>query len=289
MELSEAIELLEITEPGNPQHVKNQYRRMMRRHHPDASGDADSGQAAQAVNEAYALLKQAGAKLAGHVNASVWKAKKNPDAYCMREIFVSHGYFPSYGEERVCVAKGKYFWDPMQEDFEMFLYSIHRLAAELAGGDGEESGHRRMKLFFLLGMQFIEPAVCLKQLYDAAADKKGRAVYSFHAMIRHKQRTSKSWLKAGERLYPKCFRGNRIIVQDARAEELGELSFDENELYFLVIPILKQKMGSCRMTVTGLPSAGRDFWMVRFELRIEREDGGSADVASKIRQLLLET
>ena len=71
-------------------------------------------------------------------------------------------------------------------------------------------------------------------------------------------------LPDGMMLYPKAFRGNRIIVQDQKKQEYGHLSFGDDRLYFCMIPfiIIRKRWRtapdiSLERSLTGLESKAK--------------------------------
>ena len=254
MNLTEARHLLSITEKDDLHTLKKKYHRLMSECHPDSLGSErpEHVERAQKINEAYRILKchpQAFAPaeertvrrkqpvFTGEVNERAFRERKVYLYYSM-EVEEAHPYYQA--------AKGKYLWNPKEEDFRLFLISIHELVKELLG-DSEPSMEIRSRLFQYLAEQFIEPVKALRKIASPESrDKEGREIYHFTA---HLKMDRKKPLPDGMILYPKAFRGNRIIVQDQKKQEYGHLSFGDDRLYFCMIPLLEEKMAKVKMQI----------------------------------------
>ncbi|MDD3240227.1 MAG: hypothetical protein PHW47_09135, partial [Lachnospira sp.] len=56
-------------------------------------------------------------------------------------------------------------------------------------------------------------------------------------------------LKEGALLYPASMKDNKLTVTDAEGVELGHLSLEEDELYYIVIPILQKHQAQVKIEV----------------------------------------
>ena len=291
MNVKEAAALLEISDCSDLKHIKDQYRKKMRQHHPDVSAftaEASEGvhHLAQTINEAYEILKKESIHQLHNIKKQkeFWRVRQNPKAYCERDIFLSGADWGGHEEDRYRIARGKYYWDPFQEDFEMFLYSLKQAVDELIGSDDMGFGPGiRQKLFFLLGIQFVDGISCIRQLYEPyKVDRQDREIFRLRASIAVTE-TNRELLWKGEKLYPKQFRGNQVVLQNSMRQEMGVLSFEENQLYFIIIPILKWQLASVRILVLEIQER---YAKIQFDLRLDVGNGQEKDLNPVISKLL---
>lgn len=270
MTIQEACEILGVTKQEDDKRIKLQFRKLMTKYHPDAVGsDAPEHiKKAQRINEAYTLLrKRTTADQEEVVKRTVWKGKINNEAFTERIIYVSVTW-EEYGSEYYEVAKGRYEWDPELEEFECFLKSLNQVVMELLekaeykneiyNDYGYDRKARRfdyqLQLFHLLAHQFVSPVSCLKKLAEPEQiDGQGRTIYQFQAFLGTKGSgaafSAMSKLKSGDFVYATSLKNNRIYVSDAAGTMLGHLSFADDQLYYVIIPILQNHMAQVKFVV----------------------------------------
>ena len=211
--------------------------------------------------------------------------KENEAAFCERNIYCHYSMkteseTPLYYK----AARGRYYWNPEEEAFSLFLTSLHHASKELleqaeeqrraSGGhdragtnprsrwerreggglSSEERFARQARLVQLLAGQFLHPVETLQTLSEPVqTDKNGRPIYHFQAFLGSgpygtygKQVAA---LKTGDWLYPESFQGSKIMVKTEDGKSLGHLSFAEDWLYFCLIPLLKKRHGQIKMVV----------------------------------------
>lgn len=272
MNITYARALLNITEDENLQSLKKKYHRLISACHPDVLGSEklEHIKMAQEINEAYQFLKReletgaeqgAGTRSGKNPGRStkkntenkppVWSGKINEKAFKERNIYLYYSMDLPEEESKAHpyyqTARGKYLWDPKEEDFSLFLISIHTLVKKLLekSGNNQTDVRAQSRLFQYLAEQFIDPLKALKQIAKPAEkDQEQREIYRFKA---HLKMSGRRILKEGMFLYPKAFKENKILVQDENKIEYGHVSFEDDRLYFIILPLLKAKMGKVRM------------------------------------------
>ena len=119
----------------------------------------------------------------------------------------------------------------------------------------------KSRLFQYLAEQFVDPVKVLRKIMKPEKkDKENREIYRMKAYLKENRKRP---LEDGMLLYPKAFRGNRILIRDGLGTEYGHLSFEDDRLYFCVIPLLKEKMARVKMEVRN--------GQVIFYFRLEKE------------------
>lgn len=272
MNIAQARRLLSITEEDDLHSLKKKYRKLMNECHPDALGSEEPAhiRRAQEINEAYRLLKshphsfdsiwKPQEKTGPERKRPVWTGSVNGRAFRERNVYLYYTMETEEGHPYYRAARGKYLWEPAEEDFQLFLISIHEAVKELLEHT-EKTMAVRSRLFQYLAEQFIDPVKVLRKIAKPVQlDQEGREIYRFRAYVKADRRRP---LREGLLLYPKAFQGNQILVQDKNGAESGHLSFEDDRIYFCIIPLLKEKLARVKMEV-------RDGKVI-FYFRLEKE------------------
>ena len=259
----EAYKILGLP-PGTPlPEIKKRYRKLITQVHPDTvpSPDGRFTHHAQRLNTAYTLLKKNALPPQEHppkeTKGAVWNAPVNEHAYMEREIW---HYIDRCGtsSSHFCIARGKYMWTT-EEDFPLFLRSIYKCSEQLL----DEIDTRRPKdvpqalrhqlqaeLIYLLAQQFIDGSRMLKEFArEEATDKDGNRIYYIPAMLEPSKPAPS--LDKEETLYPAGLRHHRLYLKKRSGPELGYLSFPDDRLYHIVVPLFEQKKVQIRIQAAG--------------------------------------
>lgn len=271
----EAYRILGIDDKADIKAIKTKYRQLMREVHPDGEAfrqrQVENANTAQEINEAYEYLSSHPSSLprtekktssSQKEKPASWKAPCNANAYCDRKVL--HSVEDSDGVKvgEFCIAEGKYFWSP-EEEFSLFLKSIYLCGKELLDNIDEEAGtcvpqEQRLvyhaELTYFLAVQFINSTLMLKCL--AKVDQGG--AYFLSAMLELPEDEGKNWaaLQPGDILYPGRIRKHKLYLNDDMGRELGYLSFSDDRLYYVVIPLFEQRKVQVKMKL-GEPEADR--------------------------------
>ena len=300
MDLREARRILDISECDNINEIKRKYRRLTGRFHPDVLGSESPEhiRRAQEINEAYQILKK------GRENTIIsgknrqnteWMAEKNEKAFCPRNIYLYYSMETETGKLYYKTARGKYMWDPDEEEFHLFIASLAHASKELLEQVEEEAsfeGQKHMllekterfkfqaKLVHCLLQQYTNPLKILRKIAEPEEyDDQGRPVYYFPAFLESENNFARgvpeTAVKAGGVLYPKGFRKNRIMVSDRTGRISGYLSFADDCLYLCAIPLLKSRAAQVKMSLRSedskeRPSPGGNKMKVDFYFRLEK-------------------
>ena len=255
----------------------------------DALHKTEYDYSAQEINEAYAFLCKFGAGHSGHAShtsasrASTrsasrtstsgssgpssshtssdaskkkrWNAPVNPHAYTERNIY-------HYVEDYDCSIIGsfildtdKFIWKP-EEDFPLFLKSIFECSKKILDqteqtGDGRPSLSRRgevqAELTYLLTQQFIDASETLKLLIKPSVGKDAD-IYRIPSML--ELSLSAPELAAESTLYPASITRHRLFLKSASGQNVGYLSFHDDRLYYIVIPLLEQRRAQVKICVS---------------------------------------
>lgn len=330
MTRDEAYQILGVRQEEDRKQIKKKYHQLIAKVHPDTEIHRTMAQGiqlqnretsckynAQEINAAYSFLMKTDAALENEVwkkEASfykrqekqvVWKVPVNPQAYVEREIF-------QYAEDAegnkigiFSLTRGKYMWSMDGEDFALFLKSLLQCARQLLD-EAEEKGFQLRKerqwylgeLVYLLAQQWIDVQECL----DAFAkiekiDKDGKVISFLPAMLETGWESSKMRkLKPGDALLPGRMEKHRLYLNDTDGIERGYLSFEQDELYYVILPLFEKKKVQIKMQAAERNKNGRrsqrknyiylDLWLRFQEKDIQLNRAETAELCEKIKRLV---
>ena len=268
MNKSQARKILGLDGSEDKREIKKKYRKLMHEHHPDNS-DSDDSKLAAKINTAYELImkdyadsqnnqssynsqspKRGSARKTSRPKHRPWSAKENKNAFCARPILHEVEDFEGNNLGTIEIDRGKYIWTK-DEEFAMFLKSIYETSKELLD-------NARPSLFFelpeiikqkyladityLLTGQFIDSTLTLNELALVEADS-----YKVNAMVELEHGATPP--KPGSMLYPAGVSNHRLFLRNKVGEIIGYLSFKDDRLYYVVIPLFEQKKAQVKMVV----------------------------------------
>lgn len=244
--------------------IKKKYRQRILSAHPDVQPEEETEYSAQQLNYAYAYLKKNG-WYDGHVSkksyreksrapkTQVWDAPVNEQAWREREIY---SYAEDSEGERIGyfkIATGKYIWRT-EEDFSLFQKSIFACASQiLEEVERKKQIYKRellrvqtlASLVYLVAQQFLDSTALLKELgQEQKADAEGNRIFLVPAML---ELTGNIRAAEGEVISPKRLTKHRLYVKNGQGEELGYLSFRDDCMYYVIIPLMEQRRVKVRM------------------------------------------
>lgn len=265
MTIKEAYKIFGLAQGTELSEVKKRYRQLMMLVHPDSNTMGENYRYnAQELNHAYALLKK---KLSAdseyafegkeksktkEKRSATWNAPVNVNAYMNREILYYAEDVDGDILSNFCIAEGKYLWTA-EEDFPLFLLSIYHCSKQLLDEIDASSGakaeptnrnHIQAELTYLLAQQFIDGAALLKEFAKEEKDDKDE-IYYIAAML--EPSNIAVLLETGEMLYPSKIRQHKLYLENQTGQELGYLSFSDDRLYYIVVPLFEQKRVQVRV------------------------------------------
>lgn len=266
--VQEAYRILDILPGTEKKEIKKKYRKLMMQVHPDA-GTAFQGNykySAQEINSAYAILMkeelpdfesntyEGKPHAAKRKKKAAWNASVNVNAYMEREVLQYVEDYDGTVLGNYCVAKGKYLWKT-EEDFPLFLLSLYRCSKELLDGMDEKLQRDEVlpqrqqiqaELTYLLAQQFIDGSVILAELAKKEEiTSEGDRIFHFWAML--ELMNDAAPVKEGEPVYPSGIRNHKLYLKDRAGRKLGYLSFPDDRLYYIIIPLFEQKRVQVRI------------------------------------------
>ncbi|MCM1123458.1 MAG: J domain-containing protein [Eubacterium sp.] len=274
----EAYTILGITPEASKEEIKKRYRQLMLQVHPDSGGEMDESYAysAREINIAYDLVNmgkfsQKTDRMASYENvdfqekentagrekeAGVWNAPLNQNAYRKREVLCYAEDYDGTVFGNFCVAEGKYLWTP-EEDFPLFLLSVYQCSKQLLdecddlrGGNAPAVRPQvQAELTYLLAQQFIDATALLPELTkEETADENGDRIFLIPSML--ELTADGVSLKVGDVLFPSGLRQHKLYLKDQTGREVGYLSFHDDRLYYIIVPLLGQRRVQTKIVVS---------------------------------------
>ena len=299
MTVQKAYQILGIIPGSGKDEIKKRYRKLMTQVHPDVSASLQENYKynAQEINSAYTvLMKEKGTDTANNSHTRkcrasrekknvVWDAPVNVNAYAEREVLQYAEEYDGTVFGTYCVATGKYLWKT-DEDFPLFLRSMYQCSKELLDGIDEKL-HRdevmpkrrqiQAELTYLLAQQFIDGSALREELaQEQEITPDGDKIYYLSSML--ELANGASFVKEGEALYPSVIRNHKLYLKNQAGQELGYLSFPDDRLYYLVIPLFEQKRVQVKVQAAEIKTEKRRktirYQKMRLWLKLPRKDVG---------------
>ena len=90
-------------------------------------------------------------------------------------------------------------------------------------------------------------------------DPQGRELYHFSAMLEYDKKwiskahgtSFRTDLQKGELLYPSSLRKHRLYLKNHHGQEMGYLSFPDDRLYYILIPLFEQRRVQVRIRMAA--------------------------------------
>ncbi|MCD7805726.1 MAG: J domain-containing protein [Lachnospiraceae bacterium] len=310
MNEEQAKRILGITEMDNARTAKIKFRRLIGKYHPDAAGEGslDFQEQAQRINAAYSFLKSKNFFLEKEENIILWRAPVSDDAFIERNIYAPYHMDIDTGGLYQTLTRGKYMWNPDEEEFQLFLrsllHAVKDLLDEVEGKCGIYGGTDSLRvsfqkrLFHCLAMQFVDPLYCLEKIAEPETmDKAGQKIYCFRAYIGEKQNREimkrMISLQKGDAVYPAALQDWKLMVADSQGNGLGYISFAEDELYYCLFPLMRAHLVQTKMSVAKV-QRNREKYLrqakaeIAFRIRIKKgaEQYRNPDMNREINQIL---
>ena len=272
MTRAQAYKVLGIPPDAGNAEIKKRYHELMHQVHPDtdAFDTEDYAYSAQEINEAYAILRKkripdhdthsrhtrrADSGRSSKKQTTKWDAPINEHAYTKRDVYHYAEDSDGMSIGTFIVATGKYIWKP-EEDFPLFLKSMFACSKKLLDEADKETSSvcpssKKLKiqaeLTYLLAQQFMDAPTTLKAL--AVPETAGSAdIFFIPSMLELSE--SAPMIRAGMTLYPAAIRQHRLFLQTQAGQTAGYLSFKDDRLYYIIIPLLEQKRAQVKIKIS---------------------------------------
>ena len=291
MTVQQAYKIFDVKSDITKPELKKRYRRLMHMVHPDAALNRENvyKYSAYEINEAYTVLSnQTGQESLRKNNYEYdekyygtdqeneeydFTAPENEHAFCQRNVYHYAEDYNGNNIGRFKVARGRYMWMP-DEDFKLFLRSIYECSEELLNRIDEETGRvhdseykiiYQAELAYLLAQQFTATSDTLGNILTSIDDAAN--VFYVGAML--EMSPESGFIKAGMKLFPAGIKKHRLYLMTRSGKEAGYISFKDDRLYYVLIPILEQKRAMVKIEVSSKQDGNDATFPENINMRIE--------------------
>ncbi len=248
MTLKEAYKILGASQKDDPRTVKTKYKKLLILYHPDSDPNGKRGpeddEKIRQVIEAYRKIRESESESGYDPYEFTWDAFENRNAFSERNIYVQ---FKMYDEELPLsrMARGRFVWDPDMEEFRLFSKSVLEACKEvITDYDATPTPDLVKDIFHLMMQEYVLPADAARKLGKKVGEDDKSEFFVFGGFVKDASAT------AGEpvNIY---LREDRAVVEEiVSGKVLGTVSFDADELYYVILPLLEDPEVEVRATVT---------------------------------------
>lgn len=299
MDTKLAMDILGVDSEIDKQELKRKYRQLMRMAHPDNGKYANNlcAYSAQDINEAYTILSEnITEKVRNKSNSSKkWHAQVNKYAFAPRVVYDEVTDSTGNVIGVIEIASGKYMWEK-DEEFHLFLKSIYdlsksildRIDADNGMCAGSEYEKYHAELSYLIAGQYIDSHKVLFELNLDVESEEDAEIFYVPAMLEGDVTKAVK----DNKIYPAALRNHRLYVCDSGKNELGYISFADDKLAFVVIPLLEKRNMQIKMTISDndakVSKRGKKYTKVGLWIRVPNntKNTSSNNINLKIGEIL---
>ena len=228
--LKEAYRILGVSKENTDREIKAKYKKLLIMYHPDSDPngkrDPEDDEMIRRVIEAYKKIRESEGEPYFDTYEFTWDAFENKAAFSERNVFFQ---FRIYDEALPPskMARGRFVWDPDMEEFPMFTKSVLEACREVMTDHDIITNPDKVKdLFHLMMQEYVLPVDAARKLGNKIREDSNTEVYSFRGFLKNE------------------------------ADPAG-ISFDEDELYYVVLPLLENPKVDAHTAVTKVESRRR--------------------------------
>lgn len=244
MTLKEAYKILGVSRKDDDREIKAKYKKLLILYHPDSNPTGkrapEDDEKIRQVIEAYKKIKESEGKPCLDSYEFVWDAFENRAAFSERNIYVQ---FKMYDEELPLskMARGRFVWDPDMEEFRLFSKSVLEACKDIMADYSAIPASDKIKdIFHLMMQEYVLPADAARKLGKKVREVGDKEVFAFNGFVKENPADPKASIRViGEPLNIFLQEDRAVIEEIVTGKVLGTVSFDEDELYYVVLPLLE--------------------------------------------------
>ncbi|WP_026526405.1 J domain-containing protein [Butyrivibrio sp. VCD2006] len=276
MDINEAYRILGASRSDDEITIKKKYKRLLFVHHPDSKSHrgetSDDGMAAKII-EAYRLIRKGEGIEVEQAEAYEWEAVVNEMAFSERAVYVQYKIYDDEDLPLSKVAQGKYVWDPDLEDFPFFTKSVVEAARDAVSENCTNfSQSVLMEVFHLMMQEYVFPADSARKLGKLTKSDQTTKDFEFPGYIKIKPGNKGEVFREGEpiEIY---LSDNKAMAQNlVTGTFLGDISFDDDSLYYVILPLLEEHEVKVTARMQKLIKAGRNKNTIMISLKLTIPD-----------------
>ncbi|WP_029324247.1 DnaJ domain-containing protein [Butyrivibrio sp. AE3004] len=242
MTLKEAYKILGASRSDADREIKKKYKKLLFLYHPDSAPgkerDFRDDNKIRQVIEAYRKIRESEGENYIEKYEFSWDAFENNNAFSERNIYVQ---FRIYDEALPIskMARGRFIWDPDMEEFALFSKSVLESCKEVMTYYQVVPDPERVKnIFHLMMQEYVLPADAARKVGNKVRDDGDKEVFQFTGFISDdgKGRAAAISTDTPVNIF---LREDRAVAEEmVSGRILGKVSFDEDALYYVVLPLL---------------------------------------------------
>lgn len=257
MKLKEAYKILGASKEDSDREIKAKYKKLLIMYHPDSDpsrkrAPEDDAKIRQVI-EAYKKIKESEGQHIFDTYEFAWDGFENKEASAARNIYFQ---FKMYDEELPLskMARGKFVWDPDMEEFRLFSKSVLEACKEvIADHDVMPTPDKVKDIFHLMMQEYVLPADAARKIGKKIREDDGKEVFTFNGFVKVNPadlKASAPTIRAPLNIF---LREDRAVVEEmVTGKVLGTVSFDEDELYYVVLPLLEDPKVQANASITKI-------------------------------------
>lgn len=244
MTLKEAYKILGASKSDDDREIKAKYKRLLFLYHPDSAPgkerDSRDDEKIRQVIEAYRKVRESEGENHIEKYEFSWGAFENSEAFSERNVYVQ---FRIYDEALPLskMARGRFIWDPDMEEFALFSKSVLESCKEVMSDYQAMPDPERVKnIFHLMMQEYVLPADAARKIGNKLRDDGDKEIYQFGGFISDDTAKSRVGTVSIDTPLNIFLREDRAVAEEmVSGRILGRVSFDEDALYYVVLPLLE--------------------------------------------------
>ncbi len=262
MTLKEAYKILGVSKENTDREIKAKYKKLLIMYHPDSDPTRERApeddEKIRQVIEAYKKIRESEGESYFEPYEFTWDAFENKRAFSERNIFFQ---FKIYAEALPPskMARGRFVWDPDMEEFPLFAKSVLEACKEvMTDHDVMLTPDKVKDIFHLMMQEYVLPADAARKIGKKIREDGDKEVYSFSGFIKDELGSSReSKINCGEPLNIYLREDRAVVEEIVTGWMMGSISFDEDELYYVVLPLLEDPKVDAHAIITKVDSSRR--------------------------------
>lgn len=262
MTLKEAYKILGASKTDDDSEIKAKYKRLLFLYHPDSAPgkerNPEDDEKIRQVIEAYRKIKESEGETFIEKYEFSWDAFENSKAFSERNIYVQ---FRIYDEALPLskMARGRFIWDPDMEEFSLFSKSVLESCKEIMTDYQVTPDPDRVKnIFHLMMQEYVLPADAARKIGNKLRDDGEKEVFQFTGFISDEASNSKAAAINTDTPLNIYLREDRAVAEEmVSGRILGNVSFDEDALYYVILPLLEDPEIEVSAAITGIDKIRR--------------------------------
>ncbi len=262
MTLKEAYKTLGASKQDGNREIKAKYKKLLIMYHPDSDPtrkrNSEDDEKIRQVIEAYKKIKESEGQPIFDTYEFTWDAFENKAAFSERNIYVQ---FKMYDEELPLskMARGRFVWDPDMEEFRLFSKSVLEVCKDIMTDYSAILTYDKVKdIFHLMMQEYVLPADAARKIGKKVREDGDVEVFTFNGFVKENY----SDLKASAPIIGEplniFLREDRAVVEEiVTGKDLGSVSFDEDELYYVILPLLEDPKVQAHASITKVEKSRR--------------------------------